>query len=53
MKLLVLLAGETQAAGTETGKTGSPTAITAGDSVNATVIAVDQYWNKTHIAIRN
>ncbi len=44
-KLQVLLPGETAAPGTVSGKTGTPTAITAGASVTATVNAVDANWN--------
>ncbi|MFY9158428.1 beta strand repeat-containing protein, partial [Aquirufa ecclesiirivi] len=44
-KLQVLMPGETAAPGTTTGKTGSPTAQTAGTSLNFTVNAVDAYWN--------
>ncbi|MHA8071868.1 invasin domain 3-containing protein [Aquirufa ecclesiirivi] len=44
-KLQVIMPGETAAPGTATGKTGSPTAQTAGTSLNFTVNAVDAYWN--------
>ena len=44
-KLQLLMPGETAAAGTATGKTGSPTAQTAGTSFNITVNAVDSGWN--------
>jgi len=44
-KLLVLLPGETQAPGTLTGKTNTPTDRPAGTAFNATVRAVDAYWN--------
>lgn len=44
-KLQVLLPGETAAPGTASGKTGTPTAVTAGTSVSATVNAVDANWN--------
>ncbi|MHB8651057.1 MAG: invasin domain 3-containing protein, partial [Gaiellaceae bacterium] len=44
-KLQVLMPGETAAPGTGTGKTGSPSAQTAGSSFNATVNAVDANWN--------
>ncbi len=44
-KLQILLPGETAAPGTTTGKTGSPTAISAFTSINATVNYVDANWN--------
>src|SRR5207253_174407 len=44
-KLQLLVPGETAAAATTTGKTGTPTAQTAGTAFNATVNAVDAYWN--------
>ena len=44
-KLQVLMPGETAAAGTTTGKTGSPSAQTAGAAVTVTVNAVDANWN--------
>jgi aspartokinase-like uncharacterized kinase len=44
-KLQVLMPGETAAAGTTTGKTGTPTAQTAGTPFNVTVNAVDANWN--------
>ncbi|MHA8056751.1 beta strand repeat-containing protein, partial [Aquirufa nivalisilvae] len=44
-KLQVIMPGETAAPGTTTGKTGTPTAQTAGSSFNFTVNAVDAYWN--------
>ncbi|MDF5690152.1 invasin domain 3-containing protein [Aquirufa aurantiipilula] len=44
-KLQVIMPGETAAPGTATGKTGTPTAQTAGTSLNFTVNAVDAYWN--------
>ncbi len=44
-KLQILLPGETAAPGTATGKTGTPSAQTAGGSFNATVNAVDANWN--------
>ena len=37
--------GETAAAGTTTGKTGTPSAETAGTAFNVTVNAVDANWN--------
>ena len=49
-KLQVLLPGETAAAGTVTGKTGSPTSAIAGTPVNVTVNAVDANWNKVTTA---
>ena len=44
-KLQILLPGETAAPGTATGKTGTPSAQTAGGSFNVTVNAVDANWN--------
>ena len=44
-KLQILLPGETAAPGTASGKTGAPTAQTAGGSFNVTVNAVDANWN--------
>jgi hypothetical protein len=45
-KLLVTLPGETLAAGTATGKTGTPTGVNAGAVVAASVYAVDAYFNR-------
>jgi hypothetical protein len=45
-KLQVLLPGETAAPGSASGSTGTPTAQTAGSAVNATVNAVDAFWNR-------
>jgi hypothetical protein len=44
-KLQLLLPGESAAAGTATGKTGTPTTATAGTAFNVTVNAVDANWN--------
>src|SRR5205814_4927905 len=44
-KLQLLLPGETAAAGTASGKTGSPSAQTAGTAFSVTVNGVDAYWN--------
>ena len=44
-KLQVLLPGETAAPGTASGKTGTPTAQTAGTAYSVTVNAVDANWN--------
>jgi hypothetical protein len=44
-KLQLLLPGETADPGSATGKTGSPTARTAGTAFNVTVNAVDANWN--------
>src|SRR2546430_1303202 len=44
-KLQILMPGETAAPGTASGKTGTPTAQTAGTSFNVTVNAVDATWN--------
>jgi hypothetical protein len=41
----LLLPGETAAPGTTTGKTGSPSAETAGTPFNVIVNAADAYWN--------
>lgn len=45
-KLLLLLPGEIQAPGTQTGKTGTPSDVTSNVSFNVTVVATDDYWNK-------
>src|SRR5205814_9104470 len=44
-KLQLLVPGETAAAGTASGKTGTPTASTAATAFNITVNAVDNFWN--------
>ncbi len=44
-KLQLLMPGETAAAGTASGKTGSPTAQVAGTAFTVTVNAVDANWN--------
>src|SRR5207247_1000232 len=44
-KLQILMPGETAAPGTTSGKTGTPTAQTAGTPFNVTVNAVDANWN--------
>ncbi len=44
-KLLVLMPGESPAPGTSSGKTGTPSAQTAGTAFNVTVNAVDANWN--------
>ncbi|MFD2874409.1 T9SS type A sorting domain-containing protein [Mucilaginibacter ximonensis] len=49
-KLQILLPGETAAAGTTAGKTGTPTAQLAGVAFTVTVNAVDAYWNKVTTA---
>ncbi len=46
-RLQLLVPGETAAPGTSTGKTGTPSARTAGVAFNATVNAVDAFWNLT------
>ncbi|MGF7082021.1 T9SS type A sorting domain-containing protein [Mucilaginibacter sp. UYCu711] len=46
IKLQLLVPGETAAAGTATGKTGTPTGASAGTAFAITVNAVDAYWNK-------
>lgn len=47
-KLQVLLPGETAAPGTPTGKTGTPTAQTAGVEVPVVVNAVNDTWQKVN-----
>src|SRR5439155_1612314 len=47
-KLQLLMPGETAAPGSASGKTGAPTALTAGTPVNVTVNAVDNLWNMTN-----
>ena len=44
-KLQILMPGETAAPGTASGKTGAPSAQTAGSAFNVTVNAVDTNWN--------
>jgi hypothetical protein len=44
-KLQVLMPGETNAPGTTTGKTGTPTPQTVGATVQVTVNAVDNSWH--------
>src|SRR5205814_4428596 len=44
-KLQLLAPGEAAAPGTSTGKTGTPSAQTAGTAFNVTVRAVDANWN--------
>ena len=44
-KLQILVPGESAAAGTATGKTGSPSTQTVGTSLTVTVNAVDANWN--------
>src|SRR5262249_36855216 len=45
VKLQLLAPGEISAPGTATGKTGTPSAQTAGTAFNVTVNAVDANWN--------
>src|SRR2546430_505374 len=45
VKLQLLVPGETAAPGTATGKTGAPSARTAGTAFIVTVNAVDANWN--------
>src|SRR5207253_851592 len=45
VKLQLLMPGESAAPGTASGKTGTPTAQTAGSAFNVTVNAVDANWN--------
>jgi hypothetical protein len=49
-KLQLLMPGETAAAGTTTGKTGTPSARTASTAFNVTVNAVDANWNLVNTA---
>ena len=44
-KLQLLMPGETASPGSASGKTGAPTARTAGTAFNVTVNAVDDNWN--------
>ncbi|MFA6469683.1 MAG: hypothetical protein WCW35_12350 [Bacteroidota bacterium] len=44
-KMQLIVPGETADAGSSTGKTGSPTARTAGTGFTVTANAVDAYWN--------
>ncbi|HXJ76162.1 MAG TPA: hypothetical protein VNM37_25115, partial [Candidatus Dormibacteraeota bacterium] len=44
-KLQLLAPGETAAPGSASGKTGTPSARTAGTGFNVTVNAVDAFWN--------
>src|SRR5205823_4010484 len=44
-KLQLLMPGETASPGSATGKTGAPSAQTAGSSFTVTVNAVDANWN--------
>jgi hypothetical protein len=52
-KLQILLPGESAAPGTATGKTGSPSAQTAGSSFIVTVNAVDANWNLVNTIVDN
>src|SRR5213079_3356805 len=54
-KLQILLPGETAAPGTATGKTGSPTAQTAGTAIASGIVvnAVDANWNLVSTATTN
>src|SRR5205085_11464670 len=45
VKLQLLTPGESATPGTATGKTGTPTAQSAGTAFNVTVNAVDANWN--------
>lgn len=45
VQLQILLPGESASPGSITGKTGSPSPLTAGIPVSATVNGVDQFWN--------
>src|SRR5439155_3181202 len=50
VKLQLLVPGETAAPGTASGKTGSPTAQTAGVGYSVIVNAVDANWNLVNTA---
>src|SRR5437667_450436 len=54
-KLQILLPGETAAPGTATGKTGSPSAQTAGTAIASGIVvnAVDANWNVVTTATTN
>lgn len=53
-KLQILLPGETAAPGTATGKTGAPTAQTAGTAITTIIVnAVDANWNKVTASTPN
>src|SRR6185295_8719596 len=47
-KLQLLVPGETASPGSATGKTGTPTAQTAGTAFNLTVNGVDANWNRVN-----
>src|SRR5262249_24332282 len=49
-KLQLLMPGETASPGSASGKTGTPTAQTAGTAFNVTVNAVDTKWNLVNTA---
>src|SRR5439155_21266217 len=53
VKLQLLVPGETAAAGTAAGKTGTPTAQSAGVAFNVTVNAVDTNWNLAKLITHN
>src|SRR5439155_1679115 len=53
VKVQLLVPGETAAAGTATGKTGTPTDQIAGTAFNVTVNAVDANWNLVSSAPAN
>jgi hypothetical protein len=46
----VLLPGETNAPGTATGKTGTPTPVNSGDLVTVTVNACDSTWHIVNVS---
>ena len=50
VKLQILLPGEQAAPGTISGKTGAPTDRSSGTAFNATVNAVDAYWNRVAVS---
>jgi hypothetical protein len=49
-QLQVLLPGETNAPGTPTGKTGTPTSVSAGSEVDVTVNAVDATYHIVNVS---
>ncbi|TSD64060.1 T9SS type A sorting domain-containing protein [Inquilinus sp. KBS0705] len=51
-KMQILMPGETAAPGTATGKTGTPTARTAGVAFTVTVNAVDASWNLVNTVVQ-
>src|SRR5438876_496337 len=52
-KLQLLVPGETASPGSAAGKTGTPTARTAGTALSVTINAVDDFWNLVSSATHN